>query len=222
MDDTIYSSRFIKESDPKTTDFIFKLPDYWWSRIYEYEWAARFVQREDVCLDAACGLCHPFKFYLYDNCKEAHACDIDRGIKDRSIMLKEIEIAYGKEAADNLPSRYIESINYAIADLTKLPYENNKFDKVYCISVLEHLSSEAMEKTFNEFKRVLKDDGIIVLTFDYPTINLESLDMLIKKSGLRYVKEVDYNMPKDRLYTNMWGGLYCFRAVLSKADIAAL
>jgi SAM-dependent methyltransferase len=216
LNDSIYNSRFIRVSDPKTTNLIFSLPDYWWSRIYEYEWAAHFVEKEDVSLDAACGLCHPFKFFLKDNCKEAHACDIDPGIKDRNVLLKEIEIAYGKEAAENLPARYLEDIDYRIANLAQLPYESGKFDKVYCISVLEHLSPKIMEKAFSEFARVLKADGMIVLTFDYPAINLKLLEELVRKTGLKFHGEVDFEMPEDALYTKMWGGIYCFRALLSK------
>lgn len=218
MSDTIYDSRFIKKTDPQNGQLIFKLPEYWWSRAYEYEWASRFAKAEDISLDAACGIEHPLKFYLLDNCKEVYACDIDPRIESKEKILEGIETVFGKEAAGSLPARYVEKINYSRANLTELPYENNKFDKVYCISVLEHLSEKVMENAFIEFKRVLKEDGQIILTFDYPTINLALLSILIKKLGLRFVKEADYILPEDALYTNSWGGLYCFRAVLLKED----
>ena len=216
MNDTIYSSRFIKKSDPQNSEFIFELPDYWWSRAYEYEWAAGFAQKEDISLDAACGIERPLKFYLLDNCSEVYACDIDPRIEDKSKIIEGIESTFGEAAAKNLPSRYSEGVNYARANLTKLPYESNKFDKVYCISVLEHLPPEAVKSAFDEFRRVLKDDGMIILTFDFPAINLELLGGLIKESGLKFAEEADYKLPEDALYTTMWGGLYCFRAVLFK------
>ena len=63
-----YATRFIRQSDPQTSKLIFKLPSTWWSRPYEYAWADKFVEPGDTVLDAACGIAHPFKFYLADKC----------------------------------------------------------------------------------------------------------------------------------------------------------
>ena len=57
-------SRFFTFDDPKLNKVILKLPESWWSRPYEYAWAKSFVEQDHVVLDAACGVCHPFKFYL--------------------------------------------------------------------------------------------------------------------------------------------------------------
>lgn len=66
-----YGGGFFTTGDCHTKKFVFDLPEAWWSRHYEYEWAKQFCAGEDIALDAACGICHPFKFYLADNCKEA-------------------------------------------------------------------------------------------------------------------------------------------------------
>ena len=45
-----------------------------------------------------------------------------------------------------------------------LIYEDNFFDMVYCISVLEH--TENYENVIEEFHRVIKPGGLLLLTFD--------------------------------------------------------
>jgi hypothetical protein len=119
LGDNIYTSRFFVAGD-KNSDKIGKhsISGEWWSRRYEYPWCANFVEKTDVCLDSACGVVHPFKYFLADTCKETHACDIDEDIQ---------RLSYG-----NL---IVKKSN--ILDLKE--YKDNYFDKVYNISTLEHL-----------------------------------------------------------------------------------
>jgi hypothetical protein len=49
-------SRFVTTGDPKITRLIYDLPETWWSRFYEYAWAAEFVRETDIVLDVACGM----------------------------------------------------------------------------------------------------------------------------------------------------------------------
>ena len=218
LEDNQYISRFIKTTDGKTKRFVFDLPNDWWSRFYEYEWASKFVEAEDVSLDAASGICHPFKFYLSDHCKEVYACDIDKRIEFKNEIIEDIANIFGKQAAEDVPATYLENVKYSRASLVELPYEDKKFDKIYCISVLEHLSVEDMWKSLIEFRRTLKDNGKVVLTFDFPTINLEQLNDIIKKSGFKYASGVDFMLLDDALYTTAWNGLCCFRAIIVKDD----
>jgi SAM-dependent methyltransferase len=48
--------------------------------------------------------------------------------------------------------------------LQKLPFEDKSFDAVCCISVLEHTGNYA--EILDEFSRVLRPGGLLVLTFD--------------------------------------------------------
>lgn len=55
-----------------------------------------------------------------------------------------------------------EGFNAKTADISKkIPFEDEKFDGVYCSHVLEHI--ENPDKMLSEIKRVLKKEGIIVL-----------------------------------------------------------
>lgn len=47
-------------------------------------------------------------------------------------------------------------------DILELPYQNNYFDSILLISILEHLKPEVLISVFRELHRVLKQNGQIV------------------------------------------------------------
>jgi ubiquinone/menaquinone biosynthesis C-methylase UbiE len=57
-----------------------------------------------------------------------------------------------------------EKVTFQQAMLQKLPYEDGSMDIVCCISVLEH--TDNYDEIVNEFARVLRPGGLLVLTFD--------------------------------------------------------
>ena len=235
----LYISRFFREDDKRKDKVIFDLPEYWWSRPYEYAWASEFVNHSDIVLDAACGICHPLKFYLLDKCQEVHACDIDDKILSDDQILQEIKKEYGTNACVNFPKKYLRDIHYSKASLTELPYKDNMFDRIFCISVIEHLNDVSNKysrwpkifrcKLFNrlfpqdiyrslkEFKRILKDDGLIVLTLDYPRINLEYLRKILPEIGLTFADKVSFIIPQNAIYSKK-DKIYCFRALLKNIN----
>lgn len=50
------------------------------------------------------------------------------------------------------------------ASITKLPFKSKTFDTILSSEVLEHIERKDVIKTLGEFNRVLKDDGVIVIT----------------------------------------------------------
>lgn len=52
-------------------------------------------------------------------------------------------------------------------DMIELPFDDNSFDFVFSVSVLEHMSNDLKQKAVAELARVLKPKGILGLTFDY-------------------------------------------------------
>ncbi|MFA5886399.1 MAG: class I SAM-dependent methyltransferase [Patescibacteria group bacterium] len=229
-----YTSRFFLVDDEKNSDFFFPLHPTWWSRFYEYIWASKFIEKTDISLDAASGICHPFKFYLADHGQETHALDYDPRILEEGEIKKEIFEVFGATGLNKMTPEYFQKIVYQKASLTKMPYENKKFDKIYCLSVLEHLNDwpnkypyfndhpgfdkfipRNIEHSLREFRRVLKDNGLIILTFDYPTINLYYFKRIIERLNLTFAAAVDFTLPPRALYSPD-KQLYCFRAILKK------
>ena len=228
-----FVSRFILKGDPKSDEFIFKLPRSWFSRPYEYAWASEFVDATDVVLDAACGIPHPLKFFLAEKTKEVYAVDLDRRILSKERIVKSIIDDFGEESIKNVKDYWFQKIKFQNSSITDLPYEDRSFDKIFCISVLEHLPDLAnahplihaihipfmkkgIARAMKEFNRVLKPGGLLILTFDYPNINLDYLRAVIRTSNFDFCGRVDYVIPRDAL---VWeeNNLRFFRAALKKA-----
>ncbi len=228
-------TRFVRNSDNSTNNFVFNLPETWWSRTYEYEWTKSFINPSDVTLDAACGLEHPLKYYLLDNTKKTYACDIDKRLTSKDDVLKAVKLAYGDSAAKEFPDKYFSEIEYDICSLSNMPYKDEQFDKVFCISVLEHLNdsfnkykvlnkvpflrtmlAHDIEDSLREFHRITKKGGLVILTFDFPRINLEYFHRLVSEIGFTYSGNFNFKLPNDAIYSKR-NKLYCFRAVLEKS-----
>ncbi|MGL5245290.1 MAG: class I SAM-dependent methyltransferase [Sarcina sp.] len=208
-------SRFIKNTDYNTNDFIYNISEKWWSRLYEYPWAGKFAEKNDICLDAACGIEHHFKYYLAENCKKVYCCDLDERLNDREYVFSSVKEYFGEEAYNRI-LKNVEKITFDVCNLSKLSYNDKKFDKIYCISVLEHMSLSDRLNIFSEFKRCLKDEGIIILTMDYPSVNFDEFKEHLDNAGLKFKYGYDFNIPKDCLVSEVYEGLSCFRAVISK------
>ena len=201
------TSRFFTTDDEKVDTIVYPIPQVWWSRIYEYPWAGRFAESGHIVLDAGCGIGHHFKFALAGVCKQVHACDIDPNIINEPFIIETVKNGFHYDVTELCGNIY-----YKICDLGNLDYPEKSFDRVFCISVLEHCHASRYLSILNEFKRVLKEDGLIVLTFDVPTHNLLGLlPQLLKDSGLTFAGSFDNQKPTNAIYGER---LNVFRAVL--------
>ena len=211
------TSRFIRMSDGYTDTCVVKLNPAWWSRPFEYDWASLFIgAAHTYCtLDAACGISHPFKLWLQH--QDAHACDLDPRIVSDDAIVKDMIADFGAdvfEAGEIAIRQMLTRIKRQQADIVKLPYQDKMFDRIFCISVLEHMERQDMLRALKEFKRALRPTGLVVLTFDVPTISTATFVNIVEASGLSFAGEFDPRVPDDVLRTSMYGGLSCFRAVL--------
>ncbi|WP_138753226.1 class I SAM-dependent methyltransferase [Paenibacillus sinopodophylli] len=214
----LQEARFFNVNDPKSDQFIYPLPETWWSRPYEYEWCSALAAPEAIVLDAACGISHPLKFFLGGKCKQTFACDYDARINSWDTIAGEIINDVGADSLQSiLDHQGWSKVIYSQASITALPYESQFFDTVFCISVLEHLSPADQELSLKEFARVVKRGGSVALTFDYPTVDLEHLKRSADAAGLSFANPIELIPPTDALHSEIWGTLYCFRALLTKS-----
>ena len=74
-----------------------------------------------------------------------------------------------------------------VADVHKLPFEDEKFDNILCTEVLEHLHSPHL--AISEMKRVLKPGGKLILStrFIFPLHDVPNDYYRYTKYGLRYL-----------------------------------
>ncbi len=209
-------SRFVRIGDPSTREFVFPLPTTWWSRGHEYPWAVQFATSEHTVLDAACGISHPLKFALAQRCRATFACDLDPRILDEQAIVADIQNDFGAAIAAAFDRRVLDRIDRACCSITASPYRDGQFDRVFCISVLEHMSTADRGAALREFARILAPQGMVVLTMDHPLVDLDEFTAAVAAAGLRFVGDVHTHVPVDALWSDACR-LRCFRALLTLA-----
>ena len=137
----------------------------------------KFVDKNDEVLDFGCGS----KSYLLNQVSNVvkHGVGIDYEV----ISTKQNNIEY---------------INFKYSN--KLPFDDKTFDKIFLLAVLEHVKLDEVDNLFLEFKRILKDNGKVVLTtptpFSKPILEFLAFNLhLISKAEIadhkKYYNQVD-------------------------------
>jgi ubiquinone/menaquinone biosynthesis C-methylase UbiE len=199
---------YFKQSDPCIEELAgYQLPSDWWSRGYEYSWAIKYAELGMTVADMGCGwMYRPFKDALAKVCEFVYAVDADQRLHEQ---------------------KRAENMAFVIADITKEIFgiQDEQLDQVFCISVLEDLQ-DMVSPILKEFARVIKSDGLIVLTFDvpyqdaptpiYPGLPLDKFETAMIDAGLSYDGEIDYS--KEGAVNHQEWNLCCFHCVLKKKN----
>jgi len=167
------------------------------SRYWEYPWAIinSKVDKDMKVLDVGCGRA-PFLFYLGSviGC-EAHGVDYDgHGSVEDGL--------WGCDEGRN------EKYNFTVkkADVREiLPYPDSTFDRVFCISTIEHMNDgEEAKRAAKEMVRVLKPNGLLVITVDQGIFQKE----IEEAAGLPYLGECDFSRPKHKKPYSVLGTIF--------------
>ncbi len=111
--------------------------------LHRYALASEFVEHK-IVLDIACG--------------EGYGTNL---LSHKSKMIYGVDIS--NEAVTHAQEKYINrNINFKLGSATQIPFENDFFDVVTSFETIEHLVEH--EKMFSEIKRVLKKDGVLILS----------------------------------------------------------
>ncbi|MBT8061411.1 MAG: class I SAM-dependent methyltransferase [Xanthomonadales bacterium] len=118
--------------------------EIWHEHMHRYTFAREFCSSR-VVLDAACG--EGFGTALLSQVA-SHVTGVD---------ISETAITHAR-------SRYGEANNVAfeVADCCALPFGDRHFDVVVSFETLEHLENQ--QQLLSEFRRVLRDDGLLILS----------------------------------------------------------
>ncbi len=186
----------------------------WWSRPHEYAWAAQFAGPNLVVLDAACGISHPFKWFLGETSRETWACDLDSRIANQTELLRVTYDDLGEEAYQvvKMKGQLLKQVNLVHASICDLPDNMPQFDRIFCISTLEHLDPISREQALEQFARNLAPNGLVVLTVDYPKVIPEDLLESASEAGLVPAKKAHLGTPPEGALSN--GYLFIYRCVL--------
>lgn len=132
-----------------------------WSRRFEYPWVYFKLgpfNRDDIVLDAGMGPT-VLQFMISKEVKEMHGIDTDLGYVNWVMKVSS--------------TRSFDNVFTTLGDIRNITFPADYFDKVICISVLEHLPKQDMKQAIDELIRVTKPNGKITLTMD---IVLEATD----------------------------------------------
>ncbi len=152
-----FSNKFLKENKSFLEGYSRKwVRDtlHQWGRQWEYPFVLRNIlnNKKDKLkiLDAGSGVTF-FPYYVNSLNKnvEIVCCDYDDSLE---------------RVFSNINSNFNVNVKFTCSDIRNMPYEDNSFDIIYCISVLEH--TKDYEKIIKEFKRLLKKEGRLIITFD--------------------------------------------------------
>jgi ubiquinone/menaquinone biosynthesis C-methylase UbiE len=167
-----------------------------WSRIYEYPYCfdaiKENISNDATMLDAGSGVTF-FPFFM--SSKYKLTC-IDRD--DYS------------EIFNNINKNQGTNVYFKKTTLQNISLPDNTFDAIYCISVLEHTKDYV--SILNEFRRILKPNGLIVITFDISLdtnkwgidrdTSIALIDTISKFFGLEYTPmNLINDLEKKDIYT---------------------
>jgi len=136
-------------------------PDYphvlHWSRQVEWPWSIVETNLEPHhdCLEVG-GAGTPLKYLIAKLC--------------RSLTSTEIDPKAIPQIQEQINNQGFKNIHQVEADVRNLPFPDNSFDRVFCISVVEHIEKDR-DKAIKELIRVLKSKGVLILTMDVALTN---------------------------------------------------
>jgi len=162
------------------------------------------LKNKEKVLDAGCGPGRDIKILYELGIKEVYGIDLSKN------ML-------------NIAKEYESRGKYFVMDIRKLDFDDEFFDGIICIGVLVHLNKEDFIRSLKELYRVLKKEGILLLSVK---IDKEEKILIDKKYGeIRYffiytedfikdsLKNVGFEILETRYNTSpdkeIWLNLFC-------------
>ncbi len=173
---------------------LYAQPQVYGSRYWEFPYAILSAGLEAgmTCADLGCGRT-PFTIYLE---REAH-CDVtgfDPDVFDCGTRHK----AFGVD------EEFLRRTGLKVqkSGMDHLATEDSSFDRVFCLSDIEHVEEATARKGIQEMARVLKPGGRLIVTMDveiFVTYCEADPFSLVWDSGLFPVGRLDLQWPRKRI-----------------------
>lgn len=126
----------------------------YFTREWEYPWAILHsnLEKDMNILDLGCGM-QNFGLYL-------HSLGMNVTAQDNITIQPDYSLKKFKEFYSNTGVKFI------CEDISNIPVKNGHFDRIFCISLFDHITFKELKAGIPEIVRVLKKDGLLLLTMD--------------------------------------------------------
>ncbi|MCK4671378.1 MAG: class I SAM-dependent methyltransferase [Candidatus Aegiribacteria sp.] len=185
-----YWDSLFRDLDPETIDLSGSLPASVLPGFCD-----RYLKKGDRILDLGCGGGRNAA-YLAGRGLQVYGVDIAQGAVEFCVKrLAQLQI----------------SGEFRQGTLDSIPFQDNEFAAVICIASLDHITLESARKSIAEIRRVLSDNGVVLLTFDPPDTDEEKIDEaeILPDGTLRFVsgaqKGMLFRRYSDREITDLAG-----------------
>lgn len=152
-----------------------------WLFLNRFKLAFKYLEPVDSLLDAGTGI----GFFLPTLSRVAK--------KVEAIDCTEYSLKYAREMCKNLN---IKNVSFKKASLERLPFKDNQFDVVICLSVLEHIPANKLPTVVDNFYKVLKPGGILIA--GYPNEGSYFLKLLQTAERLLIRRKIFKAFKEDR------------------------
>lgn len=174
------------------------------SRGWEYPWAIVNAELQSGMrlLDVGSGG-SAFPVYLGLQGLKVHVADPSQNEGKanpqdwRKRLLRTLGLSFGWGLPPPRVTKGYMPVSYVSDPVQKLRYEDNGFDRVFCLSVLEHIPLEEWGACMTQLARVLRPGGRLLVTLDMSTPQADSrhYQHLCGKGNLRPLNQVEYDVP---------------------------
>ena len=171
-------------------------PSLYAARMWEYPYALLSAELQPGmrCADVGCGMT-AFTIYLKEVGKY-HVVGVDPDVFQSGIKYKGhgVSLEFIKKT----------ELKFVKASMQNIPLISNSFDRVFSLSVMEHVPLDVAKKGMREMARILKPGGRAIITVDVNMFSEISKPLdLIWESGLLPLGEIDLRWPFHRF------GVFC-------------
>lgn len=178
-----------------------------WSREWEYAWAIVHanINKYNTILDCGCGGSPLMPFFANTIGCQAHGIDITYGNyfdKDPSSLISSTKPLANLKHFFIDPTTIVDNLHIDKQSLDNIKYKENYFDKIFCISVIEHLEEFVARQGLKEMARVLKPGGKLFITLDHTSYKNHvkswcegNFMKIIEWSGLDVDGSADFTIP---------------------------
>ncbi len=105
--------------------------------------------------------------FIPDNVRNGNVLDIGCGSEPFFLLNTKFKNKYGIDPFTNGKFNDITIKKIAVGK-DKLPFEDNFFDTIVMLAVFEHIREDKLDFVLKEIKRVLKKNGIFIITTPSP------------------------------------------------------